>query len=341
MDLNLLTSLDVLLREQSVSEAARRLHLSAPAMSRTLTRAREAFGDALLVRAGRRLVLTPRALELRAEISRIVQDAEQLIRADNPTKLRDVQRTLNIRAIDSLAGVFAEPLSKAVRSQAPGLHLCFLPVGNKDVGELREGLVDLDLGVIGAAGPEIKVQQLFVDEFVGVARKDHPLLDGKMSIKRFTGQQHVGVSRRGQRWGPLDDILHRAGHARRNIVLIVNGYYAALVAVASSDLIGTVPLHFADHMARFLDLVVFTLPVRSAPLTVSQAWHPRLDADPVHRWLRQCVKETCVPPPAEGQEVNNGHSLMLPSSCSHARAAKPTRSCPSKAGRCGFDQLAE
>ena len=297
MDLNLLTSLDVLLREQSVSQAARRLHLSAPAMSRTLTRAREAFGDALLVRAGRRLVLTPRALELRAEISRIVQDAQQLIRSDNPTKLRDVQRTLNIRANDSLTGVFAQPLAKAVHAQAPGVNLCFLPLGNKDILELREGMVDLDLGVIGAAGPEIKVQQLFVDQFVGVARQGHPLLDGKMSIRRFTGQPHVGVSRRGQRWGPLDDALHRAGHDRRNIVLIVNGYYAALIAVSSSDLVGTVPLHFAEHLARFLDLEVFALPLRSTPLTVSQAWHPRLDADPVHRWLRQCVKETCVPPP--------------------------------------------
>ena len=88
----------------------------------------------------------------------------------------------------------------------------------------------------------------------------------------------------------------KQGHARRNIALIVSGYYAALIAVASSDLIGTVPLHLARHMARFLDLVEFALPVRSAPLKVSQAWHPRFDADPVHRWLRQCAKQTCVPP---------------------------------------------
>ncbi len=295
MDLNLLTSLDVLLREQSVAEAARRLHLSAPAMSRTLTRAREAFGDALLVRAGRRLVLTPRALELRAEVGRIVQDAQRLIRADHPTPLRDVQRTLHIRADDSLAGVFAQPLTRAVHAQAPGVNLCFLPLGNKDAHELREGVVDLDFGIIDTAAPEIKVQQLFVDQFVGVARRGHPLLDGKMSVKRFTQQRHVGVSRRGKRYGPLDDALHQAGHPRRDIVLIVNGYYAAVLAVSSSDLIGTVPRLLADQMAAFLDLVVFALPMRSAPLKISQAWHPRLDADPVHRWLRQCVKETRVP----------------------------------------------
>lgn len=297
MDLNLLVSLDVLLREQSVSAAARRLHLSAPAMSRTLTRAREAFGDELLVRAGRRLVLTPRALALRGDLSRIVREADQLVRADNPTKLRDVERTFYIRANDSLAGVFAQPLMQAVHSQAPNVNLCFLPQGNKDVGELREGMVELDLGVITEAGPEIVVQQLFVDRFVGVVRRGHPLLEGKVGVKRFTQGQHVGVSRRGKKWGPLDDTLHEAGHARRNVVLIVNGYYAAVIAVSSSDLIGTVPRHFAEHMARFLDLVVFSLPVQSAPLKVSQAWHPRLDADPVHRWLRQCVKGTCVPPP--------------------------------------------
>ncbi len=158
MDLNLLLSLDVLLREQSVSAAARRLGLSAPATSRILARAREAFGDALLVRAGQRLVLTPRALELRAEISRVVQDAQRLVRADNPTRLRDVERTLNIRAIDLLAGVYAQPLSQALWSEAPGLTVCFLPQGNKDVADLREGSVDLELGVIGETGPEIKVQ---------------------------------------------------------------------------------------------------------------------------------------------------------------------------------------
>ena len=295
MDLNLFTALDVLLREQSVSEAARRLHLSAPAMSRTLTRAREAFGDELLVRAGRRLVLTPRALELRAEISRIVQDAQNLVRADNPTRLRDVQRTLHIRASDTLAGVFAQPLAQAVRSQAPRVDLCFLPLGNKEVLDLREGALDLDLGVIGAAGPEIKVQQLFVDRFVGVVRRGHPLLEAKMSVKRFTQGSHVGVSRRGKRWGPLDDALHEKGYERRNVVLIVNGYYAAALAVAASDLIGTVPLLLANQVALLLGLAVFPLPIPSAPLKISQAWHPRFDADPVHRWLRQCVKQTCVP----------------------------------------------
>ena len=294
MDLNLLTALDVLLREQSVSAAARHLHLSPPATSRTLARAREAFGDELLVRAGRHLVLTPRALELRAEISRVVQDAHNLVLADNQTKLRDVQRTLHVRASDWAAGVFGQPLAKAVRSEAPRVDLCFLPLGNKDVLDLREGTLDLDLGVIGAAGPEIKVQQLFVDRFVGIARRGHPLLEGKMSVKRFTRESHVGVSRRGKRWGPLDDALHAKGYDRRDVVLIVNGYYAAALAVAASDLIGTVPLGLAEQVAHLLGLTVFTLPVSSAPLIISQAWHPRFDADPVHRWLRQCVKETCV-----------------------------------------------
>ncbi len=297
MDLNLLLSLDVLLREQSVSAAARRLGLSAPATSRILTRAREAFGDALLVRAGQRLVLTPRALELRAEISRVVQDAQRLVRADNPTRLRDVERTLNIRAIDLLAGVYAQPLSQALWSEAPGLTVCFLPQGNKDVADLREGTVDLELGVIGETGPEIKVQQLFVDGFVGVVRRGHPLLEGKLSVKRYTQQAHVNVSGSGKRWSPLDDALHQAGHERRKVVLIVNGYHAAISAVLFSDLVATVPGHLARHLAGFLEVVVFALPVRSVPLPISQAWHPRFDADPVHRWLRQCVKATCVPPP--------------------------------------------
>src|SRR6187399_1102231 len=96
-DLNLLVALDVLLAEASVAKAARRLRLSASAMSRTLGRLREATGDPLLVRAGRGLVPTPRALELRERVSQLVQEGEAVLRPAEALNLKQLVRTFTLR----------------------------------------------------------------------------------------------------------------------------------------------------------------------------------------------------------------------------------------------------
>src|SRR3954463_10361127 len=96
-DLNLLVTLDVLLAEGSVARAARRLSLSPSAMSRALARLREATGDPLLVRAGRGLVPTPRALELRDTVGQLVHDAEVVLRPAQVLELKTLNRTFTLR----------------------------------------------------------------------------------------------------------------------------------------------------------------------------------------------------------------------------------------------------
>ena len=75
LDLNLLVALDALLDERSVTAAAERLHTSAPAMSRTLARLRRVLDDPVLVRAGRGMVPTPRALAMQAQVHELVEQA--------------------------------------------------------------------------------------------------------------------------------------------------------------------------------------------------------------------------------------------------------------------------
>jgi DNA-binding transcriptional LysR family regulator len=299
-DLNLLTALDALLAEGSVVGAARRLHLSSSAMSRTLARLREATGDPLLVRAGRGLVRTPHATELRGRVRDLVQDARIVLCPDvTSLDLSELNRSFTIRANEGFVEVFAGQLVAAVTAVAPSVRLHFAPKPDKDVEALREGLVDLEIGVLGKSGPEIRIQTLFHDHFVCAVREGHPLLGtGEITAERYAECSHVVASRRGQESGPVDEALGALGLAR-TVVAVVPSFRAALTVASVSDLVALVTDSFFNAtqgpQARYgpVEVKSFPLPVRTKAITVSQMWHPRLDADPAHRWLRGLVLAAC------------------------------------------------
>jgi DNA-binding transcriptional LysR family regulator len=288
-DLNLLVALDVLLAEGSVARAARRLRLSPSAMSRTLARLREATGDPLLVRAGRGLVPTPRALDLRGRVGPLVQDAEDVLRPAETLDLKRLARTFTLRTRDGFVENFGPALVARVGKDAPGVRLRFVPKPDKDSEPLRDGTVDLETGVIGeSTGPEVRAQALFRDRFIGVVRKGHPLSQGRITAKRYAASGHILVSRRGAEKGQIDEALKLMG-LDRDIVAIVDSFSAALAFARGSDLVASVPERHTDALRAGMH--GFTLPVALPEVTVSLLWHPRLDADPAHRWLRKCVSE--------------------------------------------------
>ena len=290
-DLNLLVTLDVLLAEGSVARAARRLRLSPSAMSRALARLRDATGDPLLVRAGRGLVPTPRALDLREQVSRLVQDAEAVLRPAEALDLARLARTFTLRTGDGFVENFGADLLARVAREAPGVRLRFVPKLDKDSAPLRDGTVDLETGVIGdTTGPEVRAQALFRDRFVGVVREGHPLCRGEVTAGRYAAGRHVLVSRRGLDRGPVDDALEALG-LERHVATTVGGFATALALVRATDLIAAVPERHTQTLRAGLHS--FPLPVTVPPVTVSMLWHPRLDADPAHRWLRGCVREVC------------------------------------------------
>ena len=291
-DLNLLVTLDALLAEGSVAGAARRLHLSPSAMSRALSRLREATGDPLLVRAGRGLVPTPRALELRERIGPLVQEAEAVLRPARKLNLRKLQRTFTLRTSDGFVENFGPALIARIASQAPGVRLRFVAKPDKDSRPLRDGSIDLETGVVEqTTGPEIRTQGLFRDRYVGAVRAGHPLARGKLTAARYADGEHVLVSREGLDRGPIDEALESLG-LQRNIVSIVSGFAAALALARGSDLIASVPERHT--LSLRVGMSCFPLPVATAEFTVSLLWHPRLEADPAHRWLRGCVREVCA-----------------------------------------------
>ncbi|MFT3771068.1 MAG: LysR family transcriptional regulator [Minicystis sp.] len=290
-DLNLLVALDVLLAEGSVARAARRLQLSPSAMSRTLARLRASTGDPLLVRAGRALVATPRARELRERVGQLVQEGESVLRPATETRPADIARTFTLRTGEGFVESFGPALLRRVSKEAPRVRLRFLPKVDRDSGPLREGTVDLETGVVGkATGPEVRAQTLFRDRFIGVVRAGHPLAKGRVTPSRYAAAKHVEVWQHA-RGGPVDAALQAIG-IEREIGVLVSGFASALALARGTDLVASVPERHTGSLRA--GMRVLALPFATPEITVSMLWHPRLDADPAHRWLRRCVREVCA-----------------------------------------------
>lgn len=293
-DFNLLVALDVLLTEASVAGAARRLNLSSSAMSRTLSRLRDVTGDPILVRAGRNMVLTPWAEAARERARNAVHEARTVLQPSADTlKVEELARLFTIRANDGFVVAFGPALIASVAKAAPDVCLRFAPKPEKTSRYLREGLVDLEIGVQSNMGPEIRIQRLFQDRFVGAVRKAHPLVSlPKIDVNAFISWGHVVAAPDGSLNGFVDEALAELG-LKRKVASVVPGFPTALSVALESSLIAMVPALYLLNQQMTDKLHIFELPFTARVITVSQMWHPKMENDPGHRWLREKVREVC------------------------------------------------
>ncbi|HEV3106690.1 MAG TPA: LysR family transcriptional regulator [Trinickia sp.] len=298
IDLNMLVVLDVLLTEQSVVRAAQRLELSPSAMSRALARLRAVTGDQLLVRAGHCLVPTPLALELRANVSAVVADAQNVLRPSVHLDLASLERTFTIRANDGFIERYGPSIAALVEAEAPLVRLRFAGKPDKSGTMLRDGIADIEVGVVSNMAPELRIQALFRDKFVGVVRADHALAAGDITPQRYVAYRHISVSRRGQPFGPIDHALRELA-LERAVSVIVPSFPDALALARSSDLVANVPERQTDGTRN--GMCTFRLPVATPDVTVSQIWHPRFEGDSAHRWLRAALRRVCSDAPATAE----------------------------------------
>jgi DNA-binding transcriptional LysR family regulator len=288
-DLNLLRVLDALLATGSVTAAAERVHLSVPATSHTLARLREVMADPLLVRAGRRLVPTPRALELKEPVARLLAQAHALLEHPTARDLSGVQRAFVVRAPDGTSVAYGAVMATALQQTMPRSSLHFVPEAHGDTSALREGRIDIDVGTFRLRDPEVEVLELLQQDHVTAARADHAWVRGPRTPKRYVAQAHVAVMQRPRERSAVDASLAALG-LQRAVTLTVPSAYAALVVAARSTLVATVPERIARVMSSGLGLKVLELPFKVEPEPLLMAWHPRLGADPAHRWLRELLQ---------------------------------------------------
>jgi DNA-binding transcriptional LysR family regulator len=290
LDLNLLAALDALLEEGSVAGAAERMHLSAPAMSRTLGRIRRLTADQILVRTGRTMTPTPRALAIQAEVHDLVARAVAVLEPEQKLDLGTLERTFTIRGHDAVTTAIGADVLASVRSAAPGVTLRFLAETSTDTNELRQGRVDLEIGSAEPESPEISSASIGGDRLVVALRPDHPCADGPLTPDRFAAADHVIVSRRGRLVDPIDPVLRELGLQRR-VVASAPTSTAALYIVSRSELLVAVPERICRPTLESFGLCTRPLPFDLEPVPLFLAWHQRYDNDKAHRWLRSRVRD--------------------------------------------------
>ena len=285
VDLNLLVVLDALLDEQNVTRAARRLGLSQPAVSAALGRLRDAVGDPLFTRVSRGLAPTPRALALAPGVKRVVQDAQDLLK---PERFDPAEATgrVAIATTDSVQLTLGIPFLTRLRAEAPRLVLDMHSIGFSDMpARLERGDLDLAITIPEFAPESLQSRSLYRERYVGAARKGHPFLRGKRTPERFCRYDHILVNPRGgTARGPVDDAVEALGLSRR-IGLVVSSFLVLPFALAASDLIVTLPESLVAELRQGLS--VFELPFALPAIHHKALWHPRVQNDARHRWLRE------------------------------------------------------
>jgi len=310
-DLNLLKIFDVVMAERSLTRAAQVLSLTQPAVSNALRRLREALGDEVLVRQGRSLEATPKALLLWPQVREALARLQSAL-APHPFSPADTVCSFVLTMADATASQLMPGLVQGLMRQAPGVSLRTVPLTTRDPRRmLEDGEADLAVGHFPAAlaaiaqqrqnGQAVRFgqQRLFSSDYVCVMRSGHALAGAPLSLDAFCQAQHVLVSFSGRAYGLIDEALASVNRARR-VVLTVNQFFTIGSVVAQSDLLAVLPRHFVQVTGYAPQLAMHELPFDVPPIQVDALWHQRHDADSAQSWLRAQVHAVAqaVPLPA-------------------------------------------
>lgn len=291
MDLNLLTALDALLEDNSVVAAAARLHLTPPAVSRTLARIRYVTGDDILVRSGRGMVPTPYALSIRNQVRALVQEASTVLRPGRVLDFARLDRVFTVRGHDALLAALAPALIASIGSSAQGVRLRFLGEVAAESQDMMRSEVDLELGATEPSLPEITHEVIGADRLVVALRRGHPLTLGRLSPKRLVSVAHLNVSRRGRLHDRIDVALAELGLTRR-VVASLPTSAAALEIAARTDFVTVVAQTLCSSLCSAFDIVTRPVPLSLRSTSVVLSWHRRFDSDLGHAWMRGLVAKT-------------------------------------------------
>ncbi len=291
-DLNLLVVLHTLIAERSVSNTAKKLHLSQPATSAALKRLRAALGDRILVRDGLQMVLTPRAIELLAPIEAILGEIERTLTSPEPFDPASVDRTMRIATNDYGTFILIPPLMNRLQSIAPNINLEVWDIGRDPIAALKEGKIDLAI----ADGWTLKhcqcTEVLFTETFTCLARQNHPRIQAELTLERYLAEEHILVSPRGRVLGHVDAKLAKHGWERR-VRFTLPHVLAVPAAVAATDGIVTLASRIAERLAPEDRLQILAPPIDVGDFQVSMAWRSLLTTDPAIQWLQGELRSIC------------------------------------------------
>ncbi len=300
LDLNLLRVFDEVMKERSLTKAARNLSLTQPAVSNALRRLRETLGDDLLKRSGQGLEPTALALELWPAVRDALRSLQDSL-APRDFSLATDTTTLVLAMADATAAELIPPLVNVLETEAPGISVRVRPLTTRDPRRLlEEGEADMALGFFPATLASLSAQaqvgkgvnfehlRLYDGHYVCVMRKGHPLAARPVSLDDYCAARHLLVSFSGRPFGFIDESLASLGRKRR-VVLTVNQFFTAGRVVANSKLLTVLPRHFVNVTGIASQLALHDLPFAVPTVHVDAVWHTRHQSDPAHQWLRETI----------------------------------------------------
>ena len=300
LDLNLLRVFDEVMKERSLTKAARNLSLTQPAVSNALRRLRETLGDDLLKRSGQGLEPTALALELWPAVRDALRSLQDSL-APRDFSLATDTTTLVLAMADATAAELIPPLVNVLETEAPGISVRVRPLTTRDPRRLlEEGEADMALGFFPATLASLSAQaqvgkgvnfehlRLYDGHYVCVMRKGHPLAARPVSLDDYCAARHLLVSFSGRPFGFIDESLASLGRKRR-VVLTVNQFFTAGRVVANSKLLTVLPRHFVNVTGIADQLALHDLPFAVPTVHVDAVWHTRHQSDPAHQWLRETI----------------------------------------------------
>ncbi len=288
-DLNLLVVFAVLAEERNVSRAAKRLRLSQPAVSRALARTRDMFHDDLLVRTHAGFELTPFGQRLLRELEAMLPRLDHLLTGTGFDPDRE-NVTFRIASTDYALHVVCPPLCRDHMAESSKVVFEFTPWGDGVFQDIEHGRLDLLLNADDGNAPSNLLREvLFEDELVCVLAKEHAF-SRRLTLQQYSEMRHIGISTFGGVQSIPERSLALAGVERR-CSLRLPYFAAAIHAVAGTPFIVTVPRRIAEYEVRNTALKILKAPKELSGFTYQMVWHPRMNTDAAHTWLRSVMKQ--------------------------------------------------
>lgn len=292
VDLNLFVVLEAIYREGNLTRAGRQLKLTQPAMSHALKRLRELLKDPLFIREGANMVPTPFSRNMINEVRQALQILELNLYEDRNFDPAHTRRSFQIGFWEIMESTILPSLVKAMAKAAPDISITTLRVKRREIEtELASGTLDLALDIPITMSESIRQKPLFSDRVVVMARAGHPAISRELDLDTYLRHDHILVSSR--RLGPslVDAELNRKGRKRR-ILVRCQHYYAACRVVSDTDLLLTIPEHYALMLNDRFNHRLFPFPLKSLQqLEIHMYWHESAENDPPNRWLREQIKK--------------------------------------------------
>jgi DNA-binding transcriptional LysR family regulator len=291
IDLNLLVVFDALMAERHVTRAGERIGLSQPAVSASLKRLRHLLKDDLFIRRSDEMQPTRRAKELAVPLRQALIQIQSAL-APQVFDPSTTQRTFKLATNDFAASILLPSLVAKLSIEAPGLNLRVIyvddPLGMK---LLDEDAIDLAIAPFKQPEPQFERQHLLEpSSFLCVMRKGHPLVGHPLTLETFAATPQLMISRTGDAFGFVDEILAEVGLKRR-VGLTVPIFLLALIVLTQTDYIAVLPRQLVEMFQQMTELVAYEPPFPQPRFPLAMLWHQRLSKDPGHLWLRNTLAE--------------------------------------------------